>query len=120
MGGANKKPAKSDFTENQKDGIKKYMKKWESVRYQLKPTPHFVPGVFGYSDVERKRAISHLKSIASIQGDIMSMLKTIEDSSRKNTNCSAKALKEQQTAIAEMETSLDDIDEPELPELSLR
>lgn len=90
--------------------------KWEVV----KPTVSL--GLSDYMDDFKRKtprkmamAIGHLKNIASVQSDIMSMLQRVEESSRENTNCTAQNLEGQQAAIAEIEMSLA---EPELPDVN--
>lgn len=101
---ANKQKIKTgDLPDFQEDILNMYGKN----KYPEEPTSYIVPSVNDFNDVERKRAIRHLKKISSVQSDIVEMLKRIESSSRKNKNCSAQNVQAQQAAIAEMEMSLD-------------
>ncbi len=101
---------KLEWDEKPKDGSVMYGK------YEFKQTPSLLEGdVTSVNNVRkkypRKKTIGHLKKIADVQLDIMSMLKRIEESSRKNTNCSTQNLEEQQTSIAEMEMSFEPLDD---------
>ncbi len=108
-----RKPSHSELENNfEKDRNKGVMEWWESnfyadgieseeLEYDIQPPP-VVKSVLG-----RNSAVQHLQDIAKLQLNIMTLLKKIQQQSKGNKKCSAKNLKEQQEAIADMQTALD-------------
>lgn len=99
----------SDFYSD--GGIEAEKELSEQGEYEIQPSP-VVKTVLG-----RNSAIEHLRDIAHLQFNIMTLLKKIEKQSRGNKKCSASSLKEQQAAIADMQLALD-MKVPQLSEAS--
>ena len=83
------------------DGDLEEPEEWiEEGTHQIQPTPEI------HTVLTKNSAVEHLLDIATLQKNIMSLLKEIEQKNRGNKKCSAKDLKEQQEAISNMQTAL--------------